>query len=117
MSPTNRADASKRFSKLISDSLPQAPAALSTNDAELASLVGRSRYRRYGRYGSQYNAPRLSDNLAGEAIANLAGLTGEPGLELPPGTYVAITERGSEVENGISYAQEEDSFHLIEGKW
>ncbi len=117
LQPIERKDAIRRISRLISDSLPQAPPALATNDAELMSLVGRSRYRRYTRYGVQYNAARLSDNLAGDAIANLAGLAGQPALELPPRSYVAITETGPEVETGISYAKEEDSFHLIEGKW
>jgi hypothetical protein len=59
----------------------------------------------------------LSGTLAGEALTNLAGLGGQPALDLPPRTYVAITELGPEVEVGISYAKEEASFHVIVGKW
>ena len=65
----------------------------------------------------QHNGGRLSENLAGSALMDLAGLTGRPALDLSPRSYVAITETGPEVELGISYAKEEASFHLIEGQY
>ncbi|HEX3599073.1 MAG TPA: hypothetical protein VHU84_02960, partial [Lacipirellulaceae bacterium] len=77
----------------------------------------RAKYRVYGRYGLQYNGGKLSENLAGNALNNLAGLAGQPALELPPRTYVAFTEKGPEVEMGVPNGKEEASFHVIEGKW
>jgi hypothetical protein len=117
LQPIEKADAVRQINRLISDNLPQAPAALAASDTELATLFGRTRYGRFGRYSPAANSGRLSENLAGEALANLAGFGDRPGLDLAPRSYVAITETGPEVEVGISYAQQEASFHLIEGKW
>lgn len=117
LKPIERADAVRRINRLITDNTPQAPAALAAGDSELSALRSRSRYQMYGRNVSQYNSGRLSDNLAGDALADLAGLAGRPALELPPRSYVAITETGPEVEVGISYAKEEASFHVVLGKW
>jgi hypothetical protein len=115
--PIERAEAVRRIGRLVLDSLPKAPDELATTDTDLAAMTSGSRYRRYGRYGGQYSGARLLDNLAGSAIAELAGRTDQPGLDLPPRSYVAITETGPEVEVGMPHAKEEASFHMIEGKW
>jgi hypothetical protein len=116
LAPMDRGEAVRRLGKLVLDNQPRAPEELATSDADLMAMTRGSRYRRYGRYGGQFGG-RLLDNLAGSAIAALAGRTDQPGLDLPPRSFVAITETGPEVEVGIPYADEEASFHLIEGKW
>jgi hypothetical protein len=113
--PIARDDAARLINRLVVDAVPQAPAELGASDIDFAALQSRSRF--YGRFGMQHNGGRLSENLAGSALMDLAGLTGRPALELLPRSYVAITETGPEVELGISYAKEEASFHLIEGRY
>jgi len=115
LKPTSRDDAEKKISKLITAIIPQAPPELGLSETDFAAMQSRSRY--YGRYGVQYNASRLSENLAGLAITDLGGLNGEPPLQLPRQSYVAITETGPEVELGMTYAKEDSSFHLIEGRY
>jgi hypothetical protein len=117
LQPIEQDDAIRRISKLIVEALPQAPMALASNDADLASVLGQRRSRRYGRYGGQYSSGRLSENIAADSITSLAGLNGAPALALAPRSYVAVTEKGPEVELGVSTAQEEASFHLIQGKY
>jgi hypothetical protein len=114
LQPITRDDAARLINRLVVDTMPQAPPELGSSDTDLAALQSRSRF---GRFGAQYNGGRLSENLAGSALMDLAGLTGRPALDLPPRSYIAITETGPEVELGISYAKEEASFHLIEGKY
>ena len=117
LQPVERDDAIRRINRLIVEHAPQAPDALASSESDLATMRSRSRYGGYGRNGLQYNPGKLSENLEGEALINLAGLGGQPALSLPPRTYVAITETGPEVETGISYAKEEASFHVIVGKF
>jgi len=117
LQPIELDDAIRRVSKLIVDALPQAPAALASNDADLATVLGAPRSRRYGRYGGQYSSGRLSENLAGDAITGIAGLNGAPALALAPRSYVAITDVGPEVELGVDNAREEASFHMIQGQY
>jgi hypothetical protein len=114
LQPIARDDAARLINRLVVDSMPQAPPELGSSDTDLAALQSRSRF---GRFGVQYNGGRLSENLTGIALMDLAGLTGRPALDLPPRSYIAIAETGPEVELGISYAKEEASFHLIEGKY
>jgi hypothetical protein len=117
LQPMERDQAGRRLNGLITENLPQAPTELATPEGELSAFGSRARYRKYNRYGASSNVARLSDNLASNAIASLGGLDGGPALELLPRSYVAITETGPEVDTGIPDAEEEASFHLIEGKW
>jgi hypothetical protein len=117
LNPIDRDVAVRRLGGLVVENLPKAPDELATTDSELAAMTSGSRYRRYGRYGGRFSGGRMLENLAGSAISELAGRTEQPGLDLPPRSYVAITDSGPEVETGISYATEEASFHMLEGKW
>jgi hypothetical protein len=112
-----REDAVRVISKQVADNTPQAPAELAVGESDVYALRARARYQPYWRNGSQLSNGKLSENLASSALSNLAGLSGQPGMELPPRSYVAITEKGPEVEFGVSYAKEESSFHVIEGRW
>ena len=66
---------------------------------------GQARRRMSRQYGLQYSEQRLDDNLLSDALADLAGLAGQPALPLPPRSYVAVTETGPEVELGIAGAR------------
>lgn len=116
LKPTTFEDALRIFGKLVVDNMPQAPPELGGGVS--SSQNGRRSRFQYGRYGPMVNPDgRLSENLAAMALQDLGGLSGEPGLNLPSKSYVAVTEFGPEVETGISYAKEEGSFHVIEGRW
>jgi hypothetical protein len=71
----------------------------------------------YGRYRPQSSEGQLNENSASRALSDLAGLNGRPALDLPGRSYVAVTTTGPEVETGISYAEEEASFHVVVGRW
>jgi hypothetical protein len=112
-----RDDAVRLITKQVVDNTPQAPAELAVGESDVYALRARARYQPYWRNGSQLSTGKLSENLASNALSTLAGLSGQIGMELPPRSYVAITENGPEVELGVSYAKEESSFHVIEGRW
>jgi hypothetical protein len=113
----SRDDAVKRIGQLIRDNEPEMPAALSGGDRDFIGRRGRSIGRPFNRYRTQSGDSQLSDNLAGRALTDLAGLNGRPALDLPARSYVAVTATGPEVESGISYAKEEASFHVVVGRW
>lgn len=115
LEPISRTQAVQRIVPIVRDNEPEAPAALSVSDRDFR--MGRSRRGYMTRYRQQFSSDQLAENLAGRAITDLAGLNGRPALDLPPRSYVAVTEKGPEVETGISYAQEEASFHVIVGRW
>jgi hypothetical protein len=97
---------------------PEAPAALSAPDSDFVLMQRREQRRQFRRSGFEYSTERLSTNLAGEMLIELAGLSGGvPALSLPPQSYIAITETGPEVAIGMPGAEEEESFHVIVGQW
>jgi hypothetical protein len=69
------------------------------------------------RYGFQQSDARLATSVMNEYLAELAGLAGRPALDLPPRSYLAVTESGPEVEFGLQGASEEASFHVVAGQW
>jgi hypothetical protein len=112
LQPIERGDAVTRLRKLATDNAPQAPPELAEGD---------SYYRRYqmygGRYGQYYIEHTLAGNLANDALSAVVGMPGEDGLQLPPRSYVAVTETGPEVEFGMRGAKEQASFHVIVGRY
>jgi len=117
LKPIERDDAIRVINKQIADNTPQSPPELAIGESDVYAMRSRSRYQPYGRYNLQPNTGKLSENLPNSELSNLAGLSGQPALELSPRSYVAITETGPEVELGIPYAKEDASFHVIEGHW
>jgi hypothetical protein len=117
LAPITRDDAIRTVLKHIAANMPRTPEALAGSESEPATIQQRPRYGGFGRWGSQYTTGRLSENLAAESIAQLSGTGDHPALALPPRSYVAITRTGPEVETGIREAEEEASFHLLEGMW
>jgi hypothetical protein len=69
------------------------------------------------RFGLDYSVERLGGNLPNDAVAALVGSGGQPALDLPPRSYVAITEAGPEVAIGVPNAKVETSFHVVVGRW
>jgi hypothetical protein len=112
LQPVERGNAAARLRKLATDNAPQAPPELAEGD---------SYYRRYqmygGRYGQYYVEHTLAGNLANDAQSEIIGMPGEDGLQLPKRSYVAVTERGPEVEFGMRGAKEQASFHVIVGRY
>jgi hypothetical protein len=118
LQPIEREDAVRRLRELVMAHQPEAPAALSAPDSDFMLMQRRQQRRQFRRSGFEYSNERLSANLAGEMLIELAGLSGSvPALSLPPQSYIAITATGPEVAIGMSDADEEESFHVIVGQW
>ncbi|HVT29831.1 MAG TPA: hypothetical protein VHE81_17565 [Lacipirellulaceae bacterium] len=113
----SRDDAVKRVVELVRKYEPEVPPALAGSDPGYMGRRGRSGRPIYAPYGPQNGSEQLAGNLADRALSDLAGLDGQPALDLPPRSYVAFTTTGPEVETGISYAREVASFHVILGQW
>lgn len=112
LQPIERGAAVARLRKLATDNAPQAPPEL---------VDGDSYYRQYqmygGRYGQYYAEHTLAGNLANDALGEVIGTHGMEGLQLPPRSYVAVTETGPEVEFGMRGAKEQASFHVVVGRY
>jgi hypothetical protein len=117
LQPIERRDAIRRWRDIVTNNQPEAPAELAAPDSDFMMLQRREQMRMYRRSGIQYGEQRLSTNLVSEMLDELAGLSNQPALNLPPRSYLAVAERGPEVELGMSGAEEEASFHVIVGQW
>jgi hypothetical protein len=117
--PVTQADALARWRRLVTDNAPEAPPALTGAAADLLRMQQRSRHRTLQRmFGRlEYSQQQLDRNLLNGTITDLAGLEGQPALELPPRSYLAVTDSAPEVELGIAGAAEEASFHVLLGRW
>jgi hypothetical protein len=107
--------AAGRFRKLTMANSPQIPAALAGDDSQYTRNQ-RNQWRMTGQ-GIYAGEQSLAANLANDAIANLAGFAGGAALNLPPRSYLAVTNAGPEVEYGMDGVDEESSFHVIVGQW
>jgi hypothetical protein len=117
LQPIERTDAIRRWREVTTKNEPEAPAALSAPDSDFALLQRREQMRLYRRSGFQYSDERLSTNLVNEMLDELAGLSTQPALNLPPRSYLAVTETGIEVAIGMDGAEEDASFHVVVGQW
>jgi hypothetical protein len=118
MKSTTHSAALRRLRQLLAENQPEVPAALADDRTGFSRLQRRQQRRLFRlQYGLEYGAERLSDNLQSEATAALVGSGAETVLDLPPRSYVAITEHGPEVELGIPGATEDASFHVVVGNW
>jgi hypothetical protein len=115
--PIESAAAARRFAELLHDHQPEPPPELSAAGRSPAvgwGLFG-SPYYAYG-YGNAGNS-NLSENLQQEAFGRWMTASAEAAPELPPRSFVAITDTNPEVELGVAGAHEEASFHVIAGQW
>jgi hypothetical protein len=115
--PVERIEAIRSFRQLYLDNQPEIPTELTAPDSDFSLLEDRRQMRISRQYGFEYSDDALGKNLASEAIDELAGLTTAPALNLPPRTYVAVTQAGGEVVIGMSGATEQASFHVVVGQW
>lgn len=65
-------------------------------------------------YGSA-SGSRLEQRLA--SFQQPVGAASGRSLNLPNGTYMAVTGGGVEIATGLDGADEEASFHVVEGRW
>ncbi len=97
---------------------PEAPPALAESEAVVRGSRRRRRRRMFQPGADmEYSLERLSENLQSDAIASLVVTADEPGLNVPNGSFIAITETGPEVELGVSGPEELQSFHVLVGTW
>jgi hypothetical protein len=118
LKPTTRVDASIRLRTLVSDNALVVPAELTDESSSFAVSQRRQRRQFFrGQLRLDYSQERLDNNLLSGAITSLADANGEVPLDLPARSFVAITETGPEVATGVPMAVEEESFHVVVGKW
>jgi hypothetical protein len=115
--PVERIEAIRSFRQLYLENQPEIPTELTAQDSDFTLLEDRRQVRISRQYGFEYSDDALGKNLAGGAIDELAGLTTSPALNLPPRSYVAVTDTGPEVVIGMSGAEEQASFHVVVGQW
>lgn len=117
LKPSTDVGALRTLRELTMTNEPEAPAALA--EGENRTERSRRRRRRLFQPGADidYSLERLSENLQSEAIASLVATAESSGLNVPNGSFIAITETGPEVELGISGAEELGSFHVLVGTW
>ena len=117
LKPATRLEVLEELRPLVRKNAPEMPAALA-EDSSFVTMQRRQQRRWYrSRLGLDYCDEQLDDNLASDAIRSLVGIEGQPAQELPPRSYVAITETGPEVALGVPNAKVEASFHVVLGKW
>jgi hypothetical protein len=118
LTPISRDDATKRITELVRDNEPQFPDEISGSDRDYIGRQSRSSRRLFARYRTPGGGEgQMTENLAGRAITDLAGLNGRSPLDRPARSYVAVTTHGPEIETGIPSAVEDSSFHVVVGRW
>jgi hypothetical protein len=110
-------DVLKKLRPLVVENEPEMPAALVEESTALVEMQRQQRRWYLNRYGMDYSTERLAGNLLSDSVTELVGIGGGPALDLPPRSYVAITETGPEVAIGVPSAKLEASFHVVLGKW
>jgi hypothetical protein len=116
LKPSTHANALRLLREMMLENQPEMPPELiGDRSSESSSRRRRRAYR--PNFDSEFGGERLGDNLQDLAIASLVEANAESILNVPPRSYVAITENGPEVELGIADAKEDASFHVLLGKW
>lgn len=115
--PSTVVDALRVLRELVLTNEPEAPVALAESEDRKERSRGRRR-RTFQQGGDvEYSLERLSENLQSDAIGSLVITADNPSLNVPNGSFIAVTETGPEVELGISAAEELGSFHILVGSW
>jgi hypothetical protein len=118
LNPSTHSEVLKLLRTRLLESQPEMPAALADEQNNILPSERRDRRRMFQqRNDLDYGIEQLSENLLSGAIASLAENNAQGTLNLPPNSYVAITETGPEVELGVEGADEEASFHVLVGHW
>ena len=109
LAPIESSEARAHIAKLILENDLQFPAGAQISAFQ--SSQGYSRYSNMGRYGMNSNvtAPNEAETILERSLHHAS--------DLPPHSFVAITETSPEVELGTPAAHEESSLHVIVGRW
>lgn len=118
LSPSTHTEALRQLRQLVVENQPETPAALEDdrNGYPRAQQSGRRRVLQR-RFNLEYGTQRLADNLQSSAIAGLVEMSDESAINLPRGSFVAVTATCPEVELGVAGAEETASFHVMVGNW
>jgi hypothetical protein len=118
LAPTTWPEIVTKLRTFVTDNLLTVPPELTDESSSYAIMQRRQRRQLYrSQLGLDYSAERLDDNLMSGLIRNLGELSGDTPTDLPPRSFVAITENGPEVVTGIPVAVEHASFHVVVGRW
>ena len=119
LEPIERTAAVAELRLLVTANQPEFPIGAGDEAEETLYRFGdRSSRRRRNHQGAR----DLSENLLNKAIGRLSGLDGSEALDLPPGSYVAVTRQSVETPLGLRMSEgertaETGSFHVIVGRW
>jgi hypothetical protein len=112
------ADIVTKLRTIVTDNMLVTPPELTDESSSYAVMQRRQRRQIFrSQLCLDYSSERLEDNLMSGAISSLGGTSSETPLDLPPRSFVAITQAGPEVVTGIPSAVEEASFHVVVGRW
>lgn len=114
LQPIDRAKFLLQLRKLVMDAEPEMPPELADDFSPFFAWQ-RSQYQY--RFGTDSGTARLNESILDTTIHSLSGLNERELFELPPRSYVAITDTGPEVVTGVADAVEEESFHVVIGNW
>lgn len=106
------------FRELYDRRRPAVPAGFNRNTRRFVS--GR-RYRWISQWNNRLPPAALRTSILEReletAMLHFSRIQGRKPAGLRPRTYVAIVQRSPEVEYGVDSYEEEESLHVIEGKW
>jgi hypothetical protein len=114
LKPSTAAKAGPQWVNAYNSHRPQRPPGMTSNHY---SLFGVSRRYSSIYYGQQYDmdTATLRASVLERNLAEAAGSTNH--MLNQPRSYIAIVERSPEMSFGLKSVQEEDSFHVIVGRW
>ncbi|MEO1497184.1 MAG: hypothetical protein AAFV43_08550 [Planctomycetota bacterium] len=115
LEPSEKLEAVAALRELALDNLPEPPigAGRAIEDA-LERLGARSDVRAIE---DRLSTVSLAANLMNNAISRVAGLEGGEALNLPPGSFVAISKETVAAPLGFDEVTEAGSFHVTVGSW
>lgn len=103
---------------ILSDRQPRFPDAFAAaEDSELLYQQRRSMSRDYSRAGMDYAHVSASQNQLSQRWRELLGLAGGQALNLPPGSYVVVSDHALLAVSEDDFPEEESSVHIVIGKW
>jgi hypothetical protein len=117
LAPTTWPEIVAKLRTIVTDNLLTVPPELTDESTSFAVMQRRQQRQMFrSRLGLDYSPERLDDNLMSGAIRSLGEMNGDTPDDMPPRSFVAITENGPEVDIGVR-ATEEASFHVVMGRW
>jgi hypothetical protein len=106
-----------RLRALFQDNEPTFPEGFDAQHTGIAARPYQNRFSSYNPY-SDYgpgSSSRLEQRI--NSFTQPVGSGSGRSVNIPSGTYLAVTRRGVEVATGLPDQDEEDSFHVVQGTW